>query len=109
MHWLKSMTVLHSVLLHVVHVRHLLSPSLASLSLVVLRFALVLPPTILTLFLFHLVAAFYDAAAALDEKGVSGDGRVGVLNPRQYYELIQAVGSNGLVNRDAQGTALQVR
>ena len=54
-----------------------------------------------------LVAAFYDAAAAMDEKGVSMDGRVGVLNPRQYYELIQAVGSNGLVNRDAQGTALQ--
>jgi hypothetical protein len=54
-----------------------------------------------------LVAAFYDAAAALDEKGVSQDGRVGVLNPRQYYELIQAVGSNGLVNRDSQGTALQ--
>ena len=54
-----------------------------------------------------LVSAFYDAAAALDEKGVSGDGRVAVLNPRQYYELIQAVGSNGLVNRDAQGTALQ--
>ena len=55
----------------------------------------------------NLVSAFYDAAAALDEKGVSGDGRVSVLNPRQYYELIQAVGSNGLVNRDAQGTALQ--
>ncbi len=54
-----------------------------------------------------LVAAFYDAAAALDEKGVSSEGRVGVLNPRQYYELIQAVGSNGLVNRDEQGTALQ--
>ena len=54
-----------------------------------------------------LVSAFYDAAAALDEKGVSSDGRVGVLNPRQYYELIQAVGSNGLVNRDAQGSALQ--
>ena len=54
-----------------------------------------------------LVTAFYDAAAALDEKGVSSDGRVGVLNPRQYYELIQAVGSNGLVNRDSQGTALQ--
>jgi len=54
-----------------------------------------------------LVSAFYDAAAALDEKGVSQDGRVGVLNPRQYYELIQAVGSNGLVNRDAQGDALQ--
>ena len=55
----------------------------------------------------NLVSAFYDAAAALDEKGVSSDGRVAVLNPRQYYELIQAVGSNGLVNRDAQGTALQ--
>ena len=25
----------------------------------------------------------------------------------RYYELIQAVGSNGLVNRDVQGTALQ--
>ena len=55
----------------------------------------------------NLVAAFYDAAAAMDEKGISSDGRVGVLNPRQYYELIQAVGSNGLVNRDVQGTALQ--
>ncbi len=54
-----------------------------------------------------LVAAFYDAAAAMDEKGISSDGRCAVLNPRQYYELIQAVGSNGLVNRDAQGTALQ--
>ena len=55
----------------------------------------------------NLVNAFYDAAAALDEKGVSGDGRVAVLNPRQYYSLIQAVGSNGLINRDVQGTALQ--
>ena len=54
-----------------------------------------------------LVSAFYDAAAALDEKGVTSDGRVAVLNPRQYYELIQAVGTSGLINRDAQGTALQ--
>jgi len=54
-----------------------------------------------------LINGFYDAAAALDEKGVSSDGRVGVLNPRQYYELIQAVGSNGLVNRDEQGDSLQ--
>ena len=54
-----------------------------------------------------LVNAFYDAAAALDEKGVSSDGRVGVLNPRQYYELIQQVGENGLVNRDSQGTSRQ--
>jgi len=55
----------------------------------------------------HLISAFYDAAAALDEKGVSSDGRVAVLNPRQYYELIQNVGSNALVNRDVTGTALQ--
>jgi len=54
-----------------------------------------------------LVDAFYDAAAILDEKGVSGDGRVAVLNPRQYYALIQNVSSNGLINRDVQGTALQ--
>ncbi len=54
-----------------------------------------------------LVTAFYDAAAALDEKGVSGQGRVAVLNPRQYYSLIQDVGTNGLVNRDVQGTSLQ--
>ena len=54
-----------------------------------------------------LVAAFYDAAAALDEKGVSQDGRVGILNPRQYYSLIQQVGENGLVNRDAQGDSRQ--
>ena len=54
-----------------------------------------------------LINAFYDAAAALDEKGVSNDGRVGVLNPRQYYELIQAVGTNGLVNPDEQGDSLQ--
>tara|TARA_B100000003_G_C10936946_1_gene373790 strand:+ start:111 stop:1262 length:1152 start_codon:yes stop_codon:yes gene_type:complete len=54
-----------------------------------------------------LVAAFYDAAAAMDEKGVSTEGRVGVLNPRQYYELIQKVGDSGLINRDEQGTARQ--
>ena len=55
----------------------------------------------------NLVAAFYDAAAAMDEKGVSTEGRVGVLNPRQYYELIQKVGDSGLINRDEQGTARQ--
>ena len=54
-----------------------------------------------------LVNAFYDAAAAMDEKGVSGEGRVGVLSPRQYYALIQAVNSNGLINRDETGPALQ--
>ena len=55
----------------------------------------------------NLINAFYDAAAALDEKGVSTEGRVGVLNPRQYYELIQQVGDNGLVNRDVQGDSRQ--
>ena len=54
-----------------------------------------------------LVDAFYNAAAAMDEKGVSQDGRVGVLSPRQYYALIQNVETNGLINRDVQGTALQ--
>ena len=54
-----------------------------------------------------LVTAFYDAAAALDEKGVSSSGRVAVLNPRQYYALITEAGTNGLINRDVQGTALQ--
>ena len=54
-----------------------------------------------------LVNAFYDAAAAMDEKGVSSEGRVGVLNPRQYYALIQQVGDNGLINRDEQGSARQ--
>ena len=55
----------------------------------------------------NLINAFYDAAAALDEKGVSTDGRVAVLNPRQFYELIQQVGDNGLVNRDSQGSSRQ--
>jgi hypothetical protein len=54
-----------------------------------------------------LVDAFYDAAAAMDEKGVSSEGRVGVLNPRQYYALIQQVGDSGLINRDEQGAARQ--
>jgi len=58
-----------------------------------------------------LVAAFYDAAAALDEKGIGSDGRVAVLNPRQYYALIKGLDGAGLgaylVNRDKQGDALQ--
>jgi len=54
-----------------------------------------------------LVDSFYDAAAAMDEKGISQDGRCGVLNPRQYYALIQQVGENGLINRDEQGSARQ--
>jgi hypothetical protein len=55
----------------------------------------------------NLTAAFFDAAAAMDEKGVSSQGRCAVLNPRQYYALIQEVGNNGLINRDEQGAGLQ--
>ncbi len=55
----------------------------------------------------NLVTAFYDAAAALDEKGISQEGRCGVLNPRQYYALIQETGDSGLINRDVQGKGLQ--
>ena len=55
----------------------------------------------------NLVNAFFDAAAAMDEKGVSTQGRCAVLNPRQYYSLIQQVGDNGLINRDVQGQGLQ--
>jgi len=60
----------------------------------------------------NLVDAFYEAAAVLDEKGVSSEGRVAVLNPRQYYALINATASgvvqaSGLINRDVQGNALQ--
>ena len=54
-----------------------------------------------------IVTAFYDAAAALDEKGISSEGRVAVLNPRQYYSLIKDCSNNNLINRDVQGTALQ--
>jgi len=54
-----------------------------------------------------LVDAFYNAAAAMDEKGVSQDGRVAVLSPRQYYELIRDVDTNALINRDVRGDALQ--
>ena len=54
-----------------------------------------------------LVDAFYNAAAAMDEKGVSGDGRVAVLSPRQYYELVRDVDTNALINRDERGDALQ--
>ena len=58
-----------------------------------------------------LVTAFYDAAAALDETGVRTEGRVAVINPRQYYALIKGLDGSGigayLVNRDEHGDALQ--
>ena len=55
----------------------------------------------------NLINGFFEAASVLDEKGVSSDGRVAVLNPRQYYSLIQHTGDNGLINRDVQGAAQQ--
>jgi len=61
----------------------------------------------------HLITAFFDAAAALDEKGVSSDGRVAVLSPRQYYALLQEKDASGfvtgvspLINRDENGNAV---
>ena len=54
-----------------------------------------------------LVSAFFEAAAVLDEKGLSTDGRCAVLSPRQYYSLIENVSTNALINRDEQGTGLQ--
>jgi len=54
-----------------------------------------------------IVAAFFEAAAVLDEKGISQDGRVAVLSPRQYYSLIENVSTNALINRDEQGDGLQ--
>ena len=54
-----------------------------------------------------IVTAFYDSAAALDEKGISSEGRCAVLNPRQYYALIKDCSNNNLINRDVQGDALQ--
>ena len=54
-----------------------------------------------------IVAAFFEAAAVLDEKGVSSEGRVAVLSPRQYYALVENVATNALINRDEQGTGLQ--
>ena len=55
----------------------------------------------------NLIDGFFEAASVLDEKGVSSDGRVAVLNPRQYYSLIQHTGDSGLINRDVQGSAQQ--
>ena len=56
-----------------------------------------------------LIDAFFNAAAMLDEKGVSSSGRVAVISPRQYYALVQNANNTGagLINRDVEGTALQ--
>jgi hypothetical protein len=47
----------------------------------------------------HLVDAFFEAAAILDEKNLPREGRTAVLTPRQYYALISQVDTN-ILNRD---------
>jgi hypothetical protein len=55
----------------------------------------------------HIVDAFFEAAAILDEKNLPKNGRTAVLSPRQYYALISQVDTN-ILNRDfgAQGGSL---
>ncbi len=53
-----------------------------------------------------LVEAFFAAATRFDETNVPADGRVAVLPPQSYYNLITQV-SNNLINRDEVGSGLQ--
>lgn len=53
-----------------------------------------------------LVDAFYAAAQRFDETNIPSDGRVAVLPPASYYNLITQV-SNNIINRDEVGDALQ--
>ena len=46
---------------------------------------------------------FFEAAAVLDERNAPQDGRVAVLNPRQYYGLISSVDTN-ILNREVGTT-----
>ena len=47
----------------------------------------------------HIVDAFFEAAAILDEKNLPKNGRTAVLSPRQYYALVSQVDTN-ILNRD---------
>ena len=56
--------------------------------------------------------SFFKAAELFDRNNVPADGRVAVLPPESYYNLITQVSSNTIerldvINRDAQGTAIQ--
>jgi len=53
-----------------------------------------------------MVEAFFAAAQRFDETNVPADGRVAVLAPQSYYNLITQV-SNNVINRDEVGDALQ--
>ena len=46
-----------------------------------------------------LVDGFFAAAAKLDERDAPQDGRVAILNPRQYYSLVSSVDTN-ILNRE---------
>lgn len=50
-----------------------------------------------------LVDGFFEAAAVLDERNAPQEGRVAVLNPRQYYSLISSVDTN-ILNREIGNT-----
>ena len=53
-----------------------------------------------------LVEACFAAATRFDETNVPADGRVAILPPQSYYNLITQV-SNNLINRDEVGSGLQ--
>ena len=50
-----------------------------------------------------IVDGFFEAAAVLDERSAPQEGRVAVLNPRQYYSLISSVDTN-ILNREIGNT-----
>lgn len=50
-----------------------------------------------------IVDGFFEAAAVLDERSAPQDGRIAVLNPRQYYSLISSVDTN-ILNREIGNT-----
>lgn len=50
-----------------------------------------------------IVDGFFEAAAVLDERNAPQEGRVAVLNPRQYYSLISSVDTN-ILNRELGNT-----
>ena len=50
-----------------------------------------------------LVDGFFEAASVLDERNAPQEGRVAVLNPRQYHALVSSV-DTGILNRDLGST-----
>lgn len=54
-----------------------------------------------------MVEGFFRAAQRMDETNVPADGRVAVMAPSSYYQLLRTVDSNDLINRDEIGDARQ--